>query len=717
MRILKPSGDGIILALLFLTYLQSTALFAQDLNLGLIQKVIDKNYTSNSVILYDSTDVDVMESGLSYVTMHKLTKILNENGAKVNRQMNFDYDPLSTFVEVRLARIYRKDGTTEIIDSKRFYDNPAPARAIYWGSRNVTVDYGRLEPGDAIETIVFRKGFTYALLQDDVLRQAQDDDKFIPPMKGHFYDIVNFWSGLPCLKKVYRIAIPETKPLQYEVYNGEVSSYIHFPKKINKNIIVDVNPQTKNMKPATVADGRHSILRQDQDDVPGQAQDDVPGQAQDDNINKIIYCWYKKNIEPFKGESDMVAHSDVAPKLLLSTSPDWYAKAVWFNRVNEDFGSFQFTPEIKQITDEIIKGAKTELDKISKLNHWVAEEIRYSGISMGEGEGYTLHKGEMTFADRCGVCKDKAGMLVTMLRAAGFESYPAMTMAGSRIDYIPADQFNHSVTVAKLSNGHWVLLDPTWVPGVREEWSSAEQQQQFLMGIPGGSDLMTTPISPPENHFLKISCESQLLDNGTLDAKLTITAEGQSDASIRRGFVRTYQSAWKEILPAYLSKLSPEVEIKEIKYTDPYDVNIPIKIEMSFKIPDYAIITKEQVIFTPLLARNPFNDNTFSSELHIDTSVTERKYGFRTRCSKLVQLEETIKLPKYKSKKAIPEFSNISGKWDGFSAKYSIDANKLTLKAEHKIGKRIYEKEDWQEFKAALAERLKFMNSTIILDK
>ena len=94
------------------------------------------------------------------------------------------------------------------------------------------------------------------------------------------------------------------------------------------------------------------------------------------------------------------------------------------------------------------------MDSISLLTHWAADEIRYSGISMGPGEGYTLHSGEMNFTDRCGVCKDKAGMLITMLRAAGFESYPAMTMAGSRIDYIPADQFNHSVTVVKLKDGN-----------------------------------------------------------------------------------------------------------------------------------------------------------------------------------------------------------------------------------------------------------------------
>lgn len=112
--------------------------------------------------------------------------------------------------------------------------------------------------------------------------------------------------------------------------------------------------------------------------------------------------------------------------------------------------------------DEIIKGKKTEMDKIAALTHWVADNIRYSGISMGKGEGYTLHNTKMNFTDRCGVCKDIAGTLISFLRMAGFEAYPAMTMAGSRVEQIPADHFNHCVAVVKLSNGTYM---PSIQPG------------------------------------------------------------------------------------------------------------------------------------------------------------------------------------------------------------------------------------------------------------
>jgi len=199
-----------------------------------------------------------------------------------------------------------------------------------------------------------------------------------------------------------------------------------------------------------------------------------------------------------KAESNMVAWDDVAPKLLLSTSPDWKAKSLWFYNVNEDYHSFDPTPEVREKVSELVKNARTELDSISLLTHWVADNMRYSGISMGKGEGYTLHNCKMNFTDRCGVCKDKASMLIAMLRAAGFKAYPAMTMAGSRIDYIPADQFNHSVTVVKRRNGQYQLLDPTWVPFLRELWSSAEQQQNYLMGVPEGADLKLHPSLLPK---------------------------------------------------------------------------------------------------------------------------------------------------------------------------------------------------------------------------
>lgn len=281
---------------------------------------------SDVLIIFDSTNVDMLESGLSYYYTHTLSKILTTKGAKDFSIFKYGYDPLSAYVDIEKVTIYRKDGTMENMDISQVVDYPAPARMIYWGAREKMIEIGRLEPGDAVEIFLFKKGYTYALLQDD-------DDKYIPPMRGHFYDIIPFWSSDPLLLKYYSVSIPQDKLVQYRFYNGKAESS------------------------AILKDG------------------------------KMVYTFIKEDIMPIKREPGMVAYSDIAPKLLISTSPDWYAKSLWFYKVNEDYGSFNSTPDIDKKVHEILKDAKDEMDSISLLTHWAADEIRYSGISMGPGEG------------------------------------------------------------------------------------------------------------------------------------------------------------------------------------------------------------------------------------------------------------------------------------------------------------------------------------------
>jgi hypothetical protein len=646
---------GFVFAIFFLLF--QTCYAVNDPMQQLIRATGDATLypNDNLVVIFDSTKVDVKESGLSYVLTHSLTKVLNAKGAIEMSVVKVGYDPLSAFVDINKVVIYKKDGTIRTLDMKNILDYPAPARMIYWGAREKMIEIGRLDPGDAVEVIEFKKGFTYALLE-----QGDDDDsKYIPPMKGHYYDIVEFWSGSPVKTKVYEITLPKDKPLQYDVYNGEVQS-------------------------AELFQGE-----------------------------KTIYIFTKKDIVPFKSEPHGVSASDVATKLLLSTSPDWFAKSRWFYKVNEDYGSFNDTPEIHAKVKDIMKGAKNEEDSISLLTHWVADEVRYSGISIGCGEGYTLHKGSMTFHDRCGVCKDKAGMLITMLRSAGFKSYPAMTMAGSRIDYIPADQFNHSVTVVKLKDGKYHLLDPTWVPFDRELWSSAEQQQQYLIGVPEGADLATTPLSAPENHYLKIDGTSALSADGTLTGSLTLTAEGQSDASVRGMFRNFNKTQWNQNVEKELLKISPLAEVTSLKYSDPIEyLSEPIKISVEYRIPEYAIVSGNKILFTPVIASNLLKN--YQSHLFFETWMKERKYPFRDRCSRLVDLNETIQLPENSKSIYLPEVKKTSGDICSFAGGYDFSGRALSLKEKIVLGKRIYDAKDWPEFRDAVSSQNSFAEHPVV---
>ena len=343
--------------------------------------------------------------------------------------------------------------------------------------------------------------------------------------------------------------------------------------------------------------------------------------------------------------------------------------------------------------------------------------MRYSGISMGKGEGYTLHNTKMNFTDRCGVCKDKAALLISMLRMAGFEAYPAMTMAGSRVESIPADHFNHSVAVVKLSNGNYMPLDPTWVPFLRELWSSAEQQQNYLPGIPEGSDLLLTPVSAPENHYFKINAQTSLSPDGTLNGKFIVEAEGQSDGSIRRIFTSGFMNDWKNALEKELLAVSPRARLLSVDYgKDPKNYTAaPIKIEMKFSIPNYAISGKNILIFKPLVMNNLYN--RARSYLRINTTIKERKQGFKDACSRLVLLEETIQLPAGYRMSGENRRDEYNSKAADFAGSLKQENNRLKLNQKLTLKKRVYEAEDWQDFRTAVNLHKSYGTQLIVLEK
>lgn len=659
-----------VIAMLALTMAGMVSAGAQD------QALPSRYAGMNTITRFDSTGIYMEESGLSHILSHKRIHMLSFAGAAQWSTVKIDYDPLSAYCEITHVLVHREEsGRTDTLvwpgrEGREVYDYVAPARMIYWGASQKMVEVGHMDPGDELEFWTYKKGYTYALLANEVeslnstfAATPKSDELYIPPMKGHFYDIVPFWSTQPVERKVYQLNILDSKNIQYKVYNGEV---------------------------------------------------DVRREAADEE-GRSLYTFTKSDIMPLEREKRAWASNDIECKLLLSTSPDWETKSRWFYGVNEDYGSFIPTPDMQKKVNELVRDCKTEMDSIAALTHWVADNIRYAGISMGEGEGFTLHSAEMNFTDRCGVCKDKASTLISMLRATGFKAYAAMTMAGERIDRIPADQFNHSVCAVQLHDGTFRMLDPTWVPNVRELWSSAEQQQGYLIGTAEGCDLMETPISPAENHVIRISATNNIDKDGTMTGAITIMAEGQSDASVR-GVFGPNQSDWRRNLELELLRIAPNAEILDIQYTDPDRyLEQPVKITYKYRIPGYATVSKDAIEFIPLAARNFYS--RAMSHLFFDFSQAERTQPFSDRCSKLIQISDAIILPDEYKQMHYPMVDGIADPAASFGCGFQMNGNKFSFGESLMFGKRRYEASDWLPFRASAMNQIKVSQTPVILTK
>jgi transglutaminase-like putative cysteine protease len=640
--------------------LAATGLTARDdaQTWSMLEKVTAEKYAgTDSVVVLDETKVEVEPSGLSHVYKTRLVKVLTEAGAMDLSTLRFDYDPASSYAEIRGLTVFRSDKRVEKVPEARVLDLPQPQEMIYWGPRMKLASVPKLHPGDAVEISTYSKGFVIAYLAN-----GGDDEKYIPPMRGHYYDVVLFQGDQPIVKKTYTIVLPKDKPLRAEVYNGELGSSAQF----------------------------------------------------DDQ--KLTYSWWKENVPTIKREPRMVEDTDAMPKLVLATVKDWPEKSRWFYKVNEDAKAFAWNDAIKAKVEEITKGLKTDEEKRMAILAWVARQIRYSGISMGKGEGYTLHPGIMTFEDRAGVCKDIAGMCVTMFRAAGYTTYPAMTMAGAKVENLPADQFNHCVVAVETGKDTYTMYDPTWCPFSAEYWSSAEKPQNYVIGSPRGEELMETPAAPPSDNFIKVTSTGTISESGDLTGAMAITGGHYSETNLRWAIVNSPAPELKATFEQWLRRISPEAELVSFETTDATNVHAPLKITLRYRVPGYAVVAGKEMFLIPPAAKNILSNRRLTD--FAQAAATEKRaYDIFLRATREFTFEETLAVPKGYRMKASPEAKKVDGPAAAFEADLSMKGESLVLRERFTVKKKIVPVVDYANLKEAVDAMKAFGDGLSVLAK
>ena len=102
-------------------------------------------------VLQDLTVKTVFDNGLGSEFRQLAVEIHDQEGARRFRTHSFQYDPDTQHVDVRLMRVYRKDGRE--LESVRTYETQLgePWYRLYYDTRAVQIVFPNLEPGDVVE--------------------------------------------------------------------------------------------------------------------------------------------------------------------------------------------------------------------------------------------------------------------------------------------------------------------------------------------------------------------------------------------------------------------------------------------------------------------------------------------------------------------------------------------------------------------------------------
>jgi len=140
----------------------------------------------------------VYENGLSTSFRQFAAQVHDDEGARRYRSYSIQYDPDTQRVDLRLARVYRKDGRQ--LESVRTYEQQLgePWYRIYYDTRAVVVIFPDLEPEDVVE-----------------IRYRIDDVAHRNVFADYYGDIHYFQGFSPTLRSEYVLVTPKTRKFYF----------------------------------------------------------------------------------------------------------------------------------------------------------------------------------------------------------------------------------------------------------------------------------------------------------------------------------------------------------------------------------------------------------------------------------------------------------------------------------------------------------------------
>lgn len=144
--------------------------------------------------------------------------------------------------------------------------------------------------------------------------------------------------------------------------------------------------------------------------------------------------WTARDVPQAFPEPNMPSFSRCVQALRLSTIPDWPTVSRWYWGLCAPHLA-KATPAMTNEVVRLVKGCRTETEKVRAVFRFVSQEVRYMGLTLeDDAPGYEPHDVDLTFENRYGVCRDKAALLVALLRIAGVQAFPVLIHAGAKMD-------------------------------------------------------------------------------------------------------------------------------------------------------------------------------------------------------------------------------------------------------------------------------------------
>jgi tetratricopeptide (TPR) repeat protein len=504
----------------------------------------------------------------------------------------------------------------------------------------------------------------------------------------------------------------------YNLYYDVNSREITFPS-LSAGDLVELTYQLDDIGSQTLFDGYFGDLAPFEFDVPARQVTyvllapakkkiafNIPTRAshrQSTTGDHIVHVWEARNLKAIEPEPNMPGFTETHSFLHISTHESWSKLSNWYLDLSAD--QLVAGPKIKKLARDLTAEIKQPVEKIRAIYRFVSDRTRYVGLEFGI-HSYIPYQASQVLSRKFGDCKDKAALLVSLLREAGLRANLALvrTSRFGKVDPFPPSLalFNHAICYLPDFD---MWLDATAPFHDINDLPPQDQDIIALVIDSNSKSPTTTKTSTASQNQTRIKFAIEHNPDNSADIHSQVEVSGSMAPSMRAQFIGS--SAPKDVFERTMNELFPGSRVDSLDLENLMRPDLPFVTKAKFKVP-FMAQRKQKTVDIPALGRNTVYQKIFSP-------YQKRSHDLVLAPAWTIHWSVTHNLPEGYKLTSLPENGELKTAFGGAKLEFSAKDNEVEVRAEFQIVKNRIAASDYSAFREFLGKVDRFFDRRLVL--
>ncbi len=291
--------------------------------------------------------------------------------------------------------------------------------------------------------------------------------------------------------------------------------------------------------------------------------------------DKQVLVWESRSVPALPREPHSPGITEISPYVHVSTSGDWKQLGSWYADLIRP--QFALDSSLQGELQHVIKDAKNDRAKIAAIQEFVLRSTHYVALEFGI-YSYKPYPVSQIYARRFGDCKDKASLMIALLRAAGVEAEIALVRTRSLGDVAEAPAsiaaFNHAIVYIPK---YELWLDGTAEYAGRELPLEDQGALALTVNLSGSAQLRRIPMSRATDNYTKHTIEATLSSSGIIQFRGSTVTRGEDAPGLRHDLAVPEQQL--DTFRRELAEAFPTVQVDRVAVRGTQELSKDVSVE------------------------------------------------------------------------------------------------------------------------------------------